>query len=188
MTTRFDIILITALIGTAGPLVGGSTPAVADEASGAIPTADDFIRALSPEPVVKTRGIRMREEAVAETREADRPEPAYVDVPMITFEYNSAELTPSARAVLDQLAIALQSERLADGQFLIEGHTDAVGSDDYNRALSEERARAAREYLASKQIGEVRLETVGMGEDELLEDTDGPSEINRRVRVVNLGQ
>jgi outer membrane protein OmpA-like peptidoglycan-associated protein len=90
--------------------------------------------------------------------------------------------------VLDQLAIALQSDQLANSRFVIEGHADAVGSADYNRALSEERARAAREYLASKQIGPVRLEAVGKGEDELLEDTDGPSEINRRVRVVNVGQ
>jgi outer membrane protein OmpA-like peptidoglycan-associated protein len=170
MRTRFEIVLLAALIGTAGPLVGGSGPAQADEVLSASPTAEDFIKALTPQPVVKTRGIRHSGDAVAETREQDRAEPAYVDVPMITFEYNSAELTPRAREVLDQLAIALQSEQLASGRFLIEGHTDAVGSEDYNRALSEERARAAREYLAAKQIGEVLLETVGRGEDELLED------------------
>lgn len=188
MRTRFDIVLLAALIGTSGPLVGGPGPALADEVLSASPTAEEFIKALTPQPVVKTRGIRLSGDAVAETREPDRAEPAYVDVPMITFEYNSAELTPRAREVLDQLAIALQSEQLASGRFLIEGHTDAVGSEEYNLALSEERARAAREYLAAKQIGEVRLETVGRGEDELLEDTDGPSEVNRRVRVVNLEQ
>ena len=182
------IILLAAPIGLSGLLVGGSLPAVAEEATSASPTAEDFVEALTPKPVVKTRGIRLQGDAVAETRTPDRAEPAYVDVPMVTFEFNSAELTPRAREVLDQLAIALQSERLASGRFLIEGHTDAVGSADYNKALSEERARAAREYLAAQQIGAVRLETVGKGEDELLEDTDGPSEINRRVRVVNIGQ
>jgi outer membrane protein OmpA-like peptidoglycan-associated protein len=188
MRTRFDIILLAALIGTSGTLVGGPGPALADEDMSASPTAEEFIQALTPKPVVKTRGIRLQGDAVAETREPDRAEPAYVDVPMITFEYNSAELTPRAREVLDQLAIALQSEQLASGRFLIEGHTDAVGSEEYNLGLSEERARAARAYLAAKQIGEVRLEAVGVGEDQLLEDTDGPSEINRRVRVVNLDQ
>ena len=89
--------------------------------------------------------------------------------------------------MLDQLAIALQSEQLASSRFVLEGHTDAVGSEDYNLALSEQRARAAQEYLTSKQVGAVRLEPVGKGEAELLEDTDGPSEINRRVRVVNAG-
>jgi len=188
MRTRFDIVLVAALIGTVGPLVGGSPPAVADEAVSAAPTAEDFIKALAPQPVVKTRGIRISGDAVAETRAPDRTEPGYVDVPMITFEYNSAELTASAREVLDQLAIALQSEQLASSRFLLEGHTDAVGSEDYNKALSQQRARAAQQYLTSKQIGEVRLETLGKGEEELLEDTDGPSEINRRVRVVNVGQ
>ena len=188
MRSRFDIILLAALIGTVGPLVGGSPSAVADEAVGASPTAEDFIRALAPQPVVKTRGIRISGDAVAETQAPDRPAPGYVDVPMITFEYNSAELTPDARQVLDQLAIALQSEQLASSRFVLEGHTDAVGSEDYNKSLSEQRARAAREYLSSKQIGDVRLETVGKGEEDLLEETDGPSEINRRVRVVNLGQ
>ena len=188
MRIRSHIIFFAALIGLSGLLVGGSSPAVAQEAPAVSPTAEDFIEALSPKPAVKTRGIRLQGDAVAETRTPDRAEPAYVDVPMVTFEYNSAELTPRAREVLDQLAIALQSEQLASSRFLIEGHADAVGSADYNRALSEERARAAREYLASKQIGPVRLEAVGKGEDELLEDTDGPSEINRRVRVVNVGQ
>ena len=184
MKTKFHI-LLAALIGTSGALIGGWAPAVADEAS---PTADDFIAALTPKPVVKTRGIRLQADAAVETRAPDRAEPAYVDVPMITFETDSAALTPGARQVLDQLAIALQSEQLAGGRFLLEGHTDAVGSAGYNMALSEERARAAREYLTAKEIGPVRLEAVGMGEDELLEDTDGPSQINRRVRVVNIGQ
>ena len=142
MRTRFHIAL-AALIGAAGPVALGSVPALADELLGANPTAEDFIRALTPEPVVKTRGIRLQGDAVAETREATRAEPAAVDLPMITFEYNSAELTPHARQVLDQLALALQSEQLGSSRFLIEGHTDAVGSASYNMALSEQRARAA---------------------------------------------
>ena len=182
------LFLLAGLIGGSGLMVGGSPLAAQDYIMKANPTAEDFIRALTPEPLGKTRGIRLQGDAVAETRAATRAEPAAVDLPMITFEYNSAELTPHARQVLDQLALALQSEQLGSSRFLIEGHTDAVGSASYNMALSEQRARAAREYLAAKQVGAVRLEAVGMGEDDLLEDTDGPSEINRRVRVVNLGQ
>jgi outer membrane protein OmpA-like peptidoglycan-associated protein len=174
MRIRSHIILLAALIGLLSLLVGGSPPAVAEEATSASPTAEDFIRALTPKPVVRTRGIQLRGDAVAETRTSERVEPAYVDVRMIICETNSAELTPGAREVLDQLAIALQSEQLASSPFLLEGHTNAVGSADYSMALSEERAPAAREYLASKQIGPVRLAAVGMGEDELLEETDGP--------------
>ena len=107
---------------------------------------------------------------------------------MITFQFGSAELTPSARQVLDQLAIALQSEQLGHDRFLIEGHTDAVGSDAYNQRLSEQRARAAQAYLATRQVSAARLEALGKGESELLEQTSDPSEVNRRVRVVNLGE
>lgn len=184
MRTRFHI-LLAALIGTSGPVIGATASALADEAIGANPTADDFIEALTPQR--KTRGIRLRDDAVAETQPSAASEPAYVDLPMITFEYNSAALTPAARQVLDQLAIALQSEQLGGSRFLLEGHTDAVGSASYNMELSEQRAQAVREYLAAKQVGVARLEAVGKGENDLLEATDGPSQANRRVRVVNLG-
>jgi OmpA-OmpF porin, OOP family len=184
MKTRFPILLAT-LVGASFPVFDGAAPAVADEAISASPTADEFIEALTPQR--KTRGIRLRDDAVAETQPSAASEPAYVDLPMITFEYNSAELTPAARQVLDQLAIALQSQQLGSDRFLLEGHTDAPGSESYNQALSEQRARAVREYLASKQIAAARLEAIGKGESDLVEATDGPSEANRRVRVVNLG-
>jgi outer membrane protein OmpA-like peptidoglycan-associated protein len=62
------------------------------------PTAQDFIEALSP-----TRGIKPRDEPDA------RPE---VSLPMIHFGFDSAELTPEAQAVLDELATALRSDAL----------------------------------------------------------------------------
>jgi len=64
----------------------------------------------------------------------------------VRFEFDSAELTPMAQAVLDNLATALTTD-LAPYRFVLEGHTDAVGSDVYNLELSERRARAARRYL-----------------------------------------
>jgi OmpA-OmpF porin, OOP family len=137
------------------------------------PTAQDFIDALSP-----TRGIKPRDAPDA------RPE---VTLPMIHFAFDSADLTPEARAVLDQLAVALGSDALAGSRFLIEGHTDAVGSEAYNQELSEQRAEAVRRYLAGRQVEPSRLESAGEGESELLEPTGEASELNRRVRVVNLG-
>jgi outer membrane protein OmpA-like peptidoglycan-associated protein len=173
-------ILLAGLAGAAGPMVGGPVLAADDHLLQAVPTAEDFIKVLTPTPIAKTRGIKPLAEVAAET--------AYADVPMITFEFGSAELTTGARQVLDQLAAALQSQQLSSSRFLLEGYTDAVGSDAYNQALSERRARAARDYLATRQIGAARLDAVGKGESEPLEQTDGPSEINRRVRVVNLGE
>ncbi len=169
-------ILLAGSVGLIGVVAGGPALAADDHLLTANPTATDFIRLLAPEG--KTRGIRPKAAAQA----------PYADAPMITFQFGSAELTPSARQVLDQLALALQSEQLGHDRFLIEGHTDAVGSDAYNQRLSEQRARAARAYLATRQVSSARLEALGKGESELLEQTSGPSEVNRRVRVVNLGE
>jgi OOP family OmpA-OmpF porin len=184
MKTRLPI-LLAGSIGAMGVVAGGPVLAADDHLLPANPTAIDFIQALTPQQG-KARGIKPHGagQAVGEAA-AQAP---YADAPMITFQFGSAELTPGARQVLDQLALALQSEQLGHDRFLIEGHTDAVGSEGYNQRLSEQRARAARAYLATRQVSPARLEALGRGESELLEPTSGPSEVNRRVRVVNLGE
>ena len=60
----------------------------------------------------------------------------------ITFATGSAELTPDAIRILDNLGKALVSTDLATFKFRIEGHTDTVGTPDYNLELSERRANA----------------------------------------------
>ena len=137
------------------------------------PSAQDFIEALSP-----TRGIKPKDQPDAK--------PA-VSLPIVHFAFNSAELTPEAQVVLDELAAALRSNALEGSRFLIEGHTDAVGDEIYNQELSEQRAEAVQRYLAARQVEPIRLQSAGKGESELLEPTEDASELNRRVRVVNLG-
>ena len=109
-----------------------------------------------------------------------------VDLPVVTFEFNSSQLTAQARQVLDQLSSALRSQELAGSRILIEGHTDTVGGAEYNLGLSEQRAEAVGRYLASQQVDPSRLQMLGKGEREPL-DADGTAAVNRRVRVVNLG-
>jgi len=107
----------------------------------------------------------------------------------VQFATGSAELTPNARHMLDELGRALSSSTLASYRFLIEGHTDTVGSSDMNLDLSARRAAAVRQYLiANFAIDPSRLEAVGRGENDLLIRTpDGtPEQRNRRVQVVNL--
>jgi outer membrane protein OmpA-like peptidoglycan-associated protein len=68
--------------------------------------------------------------------------------------------------------------------FLIEGHTDAVGSDEDNLALSDRRAESVAEALTSVyEIPPENLVTQGYGEEFLKVDTQGPSEANRRVAI-----
>jgi outer membrane protein OmpA-like peptidoglycan-associated protein len=108
----------------------------------------------------------------------------------VQFATNSSQLTPAATHTLDELGRALSSQALANYRFRIEGHTDTVGSPELNKRLSEERANAVVNYLASKfGVDRSRLEPVGMGEDQLLIQTgQNVSEPrNRRVTVVNIG-
>jgi OOP family OmpA-OmpF porin len=108
----------------------------------------------------------------------------------VQFATGSAELTPQAIASLDKLGKALSSSTLAAYKFRIEGHTDTVGSKEYNLALSERRAAAVVSYIEQKfGVNESRLVSVGLGSEHLLVPTpDQTSEIqNRRVQIINLG-
>lgn len=100
----------------------------------------------------------------------------------VTFEYNSDELTAEAKDNLKEFAEALKDPSLAEHQFRIEGHTDAVGSDDYNLRLSRRRADSVAKYLEQHGVSRQRLKIFGLGKQNLL-DPDGTKPINRRVEA-----
>ncbi len=82
----------------------------------------------------------------------------------IYFEYDQAELSSEARAVLDAKVPALSAN---DGVRLrVSGHTDSRGSDEYNLALGQRRAAAAKRYLTQRGIAESRMEVVSFGEEQ----------------------
>lgn len=107
----------------------------------------------------------------------------------VTFATGSAQLTPEATQTLDKLGRALQSQELASCCFQIEGHTDSVGGDMYNQALSQRRAQSVAHYLAERHKLKDRTITVGYGEQKPIadNDTDDGRQKNRRVQIVNLG-
>lgn len=101
----------------------------------------------------------------------------------ILFDFNSAELRPEARQNLLNLAESLKKH---DGtEVLLIGHTDSVGSDSYNQTLSERRAQAAANFLASAGVSPQRIRAVGRGESEPIADngTEAGRQENRRVEV-----
>lgn len=104
---------------------------------------------------------------------------------LITFATGSAEITPETVQVLEKVAKALQSDRLAGFAFRVEGHADPRGGDELNQKLSAERAQAVVSYLTGK-LGVLpeRLSSVGKGASELLnaQKVDAPE--NRRVTIV----
>ncbi len=105
----------------------------------------------------------------------------------VFYEFDSAALTPQAKALLTDLGRALTSSRLAGTKFLLAGHTDAKGSKPYNQNLSERRAVEARRFLVENfGIRPDRLIVVGFGEEYLADSARPHDPINRRVEVTLL--
>lgn len=105
----------------------------------------------------------------------------------VVFEYKSAVLTTEAMQQLQPVGKALASNALKDMSFRIEGHTDAVGSDQYNLELSRQRADAVKKYLIEQfGVSDVPIQIIGMGKRNLADKDNPDSEVNRRVRIVSL--
>jgi outer membrane protein OmpA-like peptidoglycan-associated protein len=104
----------------------------------------------------------------------------------IEFEFDSDRLTEQGKLDLDTFGEALVTE-LRNTSAALEGNTDAVGTDEYNQALSERRAAAAKQYLIdSFGIDASRLTTMGMGKSNPIasnDDAAGRSQ-NRRVDFI----
>ncbi len=115
-------------------------------------------------------------------------EPTSVNLPEVTFEFNSAQLTPVAKRQLAEVGKALSMEAFKSSKFIIAGHTDAVGGEGYNLQLSQARAEAAVSFLVKEHgLDASRLKATGKGESALLPDVAGDSGANRRVEILNLG-
>jgi outer membrane protein OmpA-like peptidoglycan-associated protein len=109
-----------------------------------------------------------------------------IDIQAINFATGSAEIPRSEYRKVLQIARAMEQilRRRPSVRFLIEGHTDAVGSAMSNQILSERRAASLRIVLAREfGIPPRLLETVGYGEEFLLVPTEAPEWRNRRVTL-----
>ncbi len=105
----------------------------------------------------------------------------------IRFAFDSAQLTPQAQETLDRVADVLKSDLMEEKSIVIEGHTDAIGTTDYNLNLSTERAMSVQFYLAQEHLIDVdRLDILGKGEEELYDSVNPNAGINRRVEFTNL--
>src|SRR6266851_6559072 len=106
----------------------------------------------------------------------------------VLFKTGSFELLPGARERLAKVSgIVLAYSGL---HLDIEGHTDSVGSDDYNQQLSEHRAQAVRDYFVQQGINQAALEAHGYGKSEPIATNDTPEgrQQNRRVELILAGE
>lgn len=101
----------------------------------------------------------------------------------INFDYDSAAIRPEFRQTLDQVAGTLSQY---DQTYIdVYGHTDATGSDAYNRGLSQRRAASVADYLSSRGVQPARIGTQGFGETQPIQANDTPEgqAANRRVEI-----
>lgn len=101
----------------------------------------------------------------------------------VHFDFDKANIRPDARPVLDEAVRILSEEGTVD--VVAEGHTDSVGSAEYNQKLSERRADAVRRYLINGGIMPERIRTEGFGESKPVatNDTEVGRAQNRRVEL-----
>jgi outer membrane protein OmpA-like peptidoglycan-associated protein len=102
----------------------------------------------------------------------------------VLFDTGMATLKPGAYTTIDRLATVLKQS--PDRKVMIEGHTDSVGGDDYNRQLSERRAAAVQTALLERGVTSNQITAVGKGETFPVASNDnaGGRQQNRRVEMV----
>ncbi|MFO1107805.1 MAG: OmpA family protein [Bradyrhizobium sp.] len=196
------IALGAALSMTAGLALAGD----------AVIPADQITRALQPKPLL-TRGLSaggQQVDTAAQAKETnfinslrnrstrslslgEREEVAQLAATKpkidleIHFDYNSADISKGSVQAVQELGKALSDPTLKGSTFVVAGHTDAIGGEEYNQGLSERRADTIKRYLTDKfGINGSDLVTVGYGKTKPKDANNPMDPANRRVQVVNM--
>jgi outer membrane protein OmpA-like peptidoglycan-associated protein len=105
-------------------------------------------------------------------------------VPSVDFEFDSIHLAPTAYPTLDKVAEIMNANRFL--KLIVEGHTDTVGSHEYNDWLSAARAMSVKSYLVSRGVYPDSIQIYGYGKRYPLTKDDSPEgrNANRRVRFI----
>lgn len=130
------------------------------------------LSALCPE---RSKEEKWAKQTVDQMRESRK-------IPSVDFEFDSIVLVPSAYEVLDKVAAIMVANRSM--KLIVEGHTDEVGTHEYNDWLSSSRSNAIKSYLASRGVHPDSIKTYGHGKRRPLIKVDDSPEAracNRRV-------
>jgi outer membrane protein OmpA-like peptidoglycan-associated protein len=173
--------ILRALTPTKKPLTRGlSVGGAAEPAAAVNPAESKFVSSVRGR-TTRSLSASEREEIAAIVK--DKPK---IDLE-ITFDYNSADISAKSIPSVQALGRALSNAELKGSTFVVAGHTDAAGTEEYNQSLSERRADAIKKYLIDKYgIAGSDLVTVGYGKSKLKDPSQPLAEANRRVQVVNM--
>ncbi|MFS8148187.1 OmpA family protein [Rhizobium sp. BR 249] len=144
----------------------------------------DYYEFLREPPVEQVERVYSLDEVKYSARIRDKVR--RIDLDTITFATGSADIPMTQARTLRKVADAINQvlEKDPSETFLIEGHTDAVGSDQSNLILSDQRAESVANVLSDVYgIAPENLATQGYGERYLKVNTSGPEQENRRVTI-----
>lgn len=178
--------MINRRVFTSALLGAIALPAVAMAQQAPMPSTTQIERQLDAAPRMRVRPQeRVTVQEFKRRPDLRRAAPS-IDIQSINFEFGSAQIPRSQYGKVEAIADALDRvlRRNPRARVLIEGHTDAVGSEYSNQILSERRADALKWVLVrSFGIPSRALETVGYGESYLLVQTPYEDWRNRRVTL-----
>lgn len=195
-----------ALIGTGAGAASGAMigAAAGDAGEGALIGAGVGLLAgaIIGNDVEARQQRAQRDRALAEQMRQQDLDARYTDrgvvvnFPDVLFEFGRADLTPNARGKIETIAGVLNGPSVAWRDVSIEGHTDSIGSEESNQALSQRRASAVANALAGLRVDGRRLSVQGLGEAYPIaanvygDGRDNPAgrAKNRRVEVIILNE
>ena len=173
---------------TADKIVNALKPTSVTRSLSTTPPADPSAAAKETSFLNSVRNRQTRSLSMGERQEiaelaASKPK---IDLE-IHFDYHSADIAKSSTQAVAELGKALSDPSLKGSTFVVAGHTDAVGGEEYNQGLSERRADTIKRVLVEKYgLTGSNLVTVGYGKTKP-KDANAPMDpTNRRVQVVNM--
>jgi outer membrane protein OmpA-like peptidoglycan-associated protein len=194
------ITIAAALSMTAGLAIAGDNNVSADQIVNALqpkpltrglsvgPQADPAVTAKETGFIATLRNRKTRSLSLGEREEIAEIASTKPKIDLeIHFDYNSADISKDSMPAVQELGKALSDSSLKGSTFVVAGHTDAVGGEEYNQGLSERRADTIKRFLTEKYgINGTDLVTVGYGKTKPKDSSAPMDPINRRVQVVNM--
>jgi outer membrane protein OmpA-like peptidoglycan-associated protein len=188
---------VGALIGhatgntAAGAAIGGALGGVGGAVVGdQLQSTDQKLDARQTEIARNRELIEELKRKNLEARETDRG--VVVNLPDVLFEFGKSSLTSEASTKVRDIADILDGQRVRNRPVSVEGHTDSIGGDGYNRRLSERRAQTVATALETEVVSSSRVHTRGFGKKYPIapnrnpDGSDDPAgrAKNRRVEVI----
>ena len=146
--------------------------------------SDDVVRTIASEPCPVVAAVEQPVEPVAP---AAPPPAEFTLSEIVNFEFDRSEILPQFEDTLNEVATVLGE--VPEEQVYLTGHTDAIGTEEYNMALAERRAESVAQYLQQQGVAPEQMVLQARGESEPIasNETEQGRFMNRRVEITTPG-